>query len=122
MRLRTIGVLALVLVGVLAGVLAPGGGASADDGARAPGWRPAPDTIVAVEGGADNGFSIHHYDGTVLSPPTLSETTAECTEYDTEVQTVACQVEVETWFRDLADLQAAIAWARYDASRPRPRT
>lgn len=122
MRIRTIGVLAVTMIGVLAGVLAPGGGASADESPRAPRWTPAPDTIVAVEGDADNGFSIHHHDGTVLSPPTLSETTAECSEYDSEVQVVACQVEAETWFRDLADLQAAIAWARYDAARGRPRT
>ncbi len=121
MSLKRSGVLVLMLLGVLAGVLAPGG-ASADDGPRAPRWRPAPDTIVAVEGDADNGFTIHHHDGTALSPPTLSETTAECTEYDTEVQEVSGPVEAAPWFRALADLQAAIAWARYDASRPRPRS
>lgn len=122
---RTMGVtgaLALVVVGLVAGLLAGPGGAATGERERGPRWQPPGDTIVAVEGDADNGFTLHHHDGTTLSPPTLSETTAECSEYDTEVQVVACQVEVETWFRDLADLQAAIAWARYDASRPRPGT
>jgi hypothetical protein len=120
---RTIGAagaLAVVTVGLVAGLLAGPGDATSGERERGPRWRPAADTIVAVEGDADNGFTIHHFDGTTLSPPTLSETTAECGEYDTEVQVVACQVETETWFRDLADLQDAIAWARYDASRPRP--
>lgn len=118
MKLRTFGLLALTLL--VTGLLALAGGATAQDLPRAPRWQPADDTIVAVEGDADNGFTIHHYDGTSLSPPTLSETTAECGEYDTEVAVTACQVEVETWFRDLADLQAAITWARYDAARGRP--
>ncbi|HWJ08050.1 MAG TPA: hypothetical protein VNS46_01660 [Nocardioides sp.] len=118
MRMRTIGL--MVVTGMVTGLLALGGGASADDRPRAPRWEPAGDTIVAVEGDAELGFTIHHYDGTVLSPPTLSETTAECAEYDTVVAQTACQVEAETWFRDLADLQAAIAWARYDAGRSRP--
>ena len=118
MRMRTIGL--LVLTGLVTGLLALAGGATAQERPRAPRWEPAGDTIVAVEGDADYGFTIHHHDGTVLSLPTLSETTAECGEYDTEVARTACQVEVETWFRDLADLQAAIAWARYDAGRARP--
>lgn len=125
MGLKTIGVpgaLVTVVAALVAGVLAWPGDAASGDRERGPRWQPAGDTIVAVEGDADNGFTIHHHDGTALFPPTLSETTAECSEYDTEVQVVACQVEAETWFRDLADLQAAIAWARYDASRPRPRT
>lgn len=122
--------LALLVAGVVAGVVAglalgpangllATAGAAPGDGPRAPRWKPPADTIVKVEGDADNGFTIHHHDGTTLSPPTLSETTAECGEYDTEVAVTACQVEVETWFRDLADLQVAIAWARYDASRHR---
>lgn len=122
MGLKTIGVtgsLAVVTVGLLASILAGPGEAANGERERGPRWNPAGDTIVAVEGDADNGFTIHHHDGTTLSPPTLSETTAECSEYDTEVQVVACTVEVETWFRDLVALQAAIAWARYDASRPR---
>jgi hypothetical protein len=118
MKLRTFGLLAVTVL--VTGLLALADGASAQDGPRAPRWQPSGDTIVAVEGDADNGFTIHHYDGTSLSPPTLSETTAECGEYDTDVAVTACQVEVETWFRDLADLQAAIAWARYDAARSRP--
>lgn len=118
MRMRTITL--MVVAGLVTGLLALAGGAAAHERPRAPRWEPAGDTVVSVEGDADYGFTIHHYDGTVLSPPTLSETTAECGEYDTEVARTACQVEAETWFRDLATLQAAIAWARYDAGRPRP--
>ena len=117
MRMRTIGL--MVATGLVTALLALAGGAAAQERPGAPRWEPAGDTIVAVEGDADLGFTIHHYDGTVLSPPTLSETTAECGGYDTEVARTACQVEAETWFRDLADVQAAIAWARYDAGRPR---
>ena len=34
-----------------------------------------------------------------------------------------CRTEAETWYRDLAALQVALAWARYDAATPpgRPR-
>lgn len=121
-RIGVPGALAVVVAGLVAGLLAGPGDAATALRERGPRWQPPGDTIVAVEGDADNGFTIHQYDGTALSPPTLSETTAECSEYDTEVQAVACQVEVETWFRDLADLQTAITWARYDAARPRPGT
>lgn len=121
-RARTIGVLVLLVVGLVLAGLAGGSGAAADERPRAPRWEPPGDTVVAVDGDADLGFTIHTYDGTALSPPTLSESTAECGEYDTEVQVVACQVEVETWYRDLATLQAAIAWARYDAGPGRPAT
>lgn len=112
-------------VGVAVALAVAGGGAAAAVGAaeqapdrapaRAPGWVPPGDTVVAVEGDADNGFTIEHHDGTTLHPPTLSEATAECGEYDAEVQVAVCVAEVETWYRDLADLQAAIAWARHDA-------
>lgn len=83
----------------------------------APAWEPAPDTIVAVDGDAESGFEIRHYDGTSLYPPTMSESIAECGEYDTAVQVAVCEAETRTWFRDLAATQAAIAWARYDAAR-----
>jgi hypothetical protein len=72
---------------------------------------PAPDTIVSVTGDAANGFEITHYDGTALYPPTDSEALAECSEYDTRVDRVRCKTEVRTWYRDLADLQQALAWA-----------
>lgn len=112
--------LCLLLLALLAATLAGAGGAAAGEQPRAPRWEPAPDTIVAVDGSARLGFTIHRYDGSTLSPPTLSETTAECGEYDTPVRVATCRTEAETWFRDLADLQAAIAWARYDAVHPRP--
>ncbi|MDF9717781.1 hypothetical protein, partial [Nocardioides sp. ChNu-99] len=106
-------------VGVLAATLTAATATTAEPAARAA-WVPPGDTVVAVEGDAENGFTVHHLDGSSLHPPTLSESTAECGEYDTEVQAAVCQAEVETWYRDLADLQVAIRWARYDAAR-RPR-
>ena len=72
---------------------------------------PPGDTIVEVTGDAANGFEIRHYDGTALYPPTDSEASAECGEYDTRVARVRCRVEVRTWYRDLADLQQALDWA-----------
>jgi hypothetical protein len=73
---------------------------------------PPPDTIVAVAGDAANGFDISYADGTSIHPPTDSEAMAECSEYDTRVDRVRCRTEVRTWYRDLADLQQALAWAR----------
>ena len=72
---------------------------------------PAPDTIVAVSGGQENGFEIEYYDGSALYPPTDSEALAECGEYDTRVQRVRCRTEVKIWYRDLGDLQQALEWA-----------
>lgn len=118
---RTILATLAVTSTVAVGALATSSTATPGEHHDRPRWTPAPDTIVLVEGDADNGFTIHRHDGTTLSPPTLSETIAECSEYDAAVDVVACEVEVETWFRDLADLQAAITWARYDAGRGRPR-
>ncbi len=71
-----------------------------------------PDTIVAVEGDAANGFGIHYYDGSSIYPPTDSEAAAECGEYDTLRARVRCRTEVRTWYRDLADLQRSLAWAQ----------
>ena len=71
-----------------------------------------PDTIVAVEGDAANGFGIHYYDGTAIYPPTDSEARAECGEYDTLRARVRCRSEVRTWYRDLADLQQSLEWAQ----------
>ena len=50
-----------------------------------------PDTIVAVEGDAANGFGIHYYDGSARFPPTDSEARAECGEYDTYRARVRCR-------------------------------
>ena len=72
---------------------------------------PPGDTIVRVTGNAEEGFGIEHHDGTGLFPPTLSEALAECGEYDTKVARVRCRAEVRTWYRDLADLRQALAWA-----------
>ncbi|MFS0867281.1 hypothetical protein AB3M83_08100 [Microbacterium sp. 179-B 1A2 NHS] len=75
---------------------------------------PAPDTIVAVTGDAENGFEITYGDGSGLYPPTDSEALAECSEYDTRIDRVRCRVEVRTWYRDLAVLKQALEWAHAD--------
>lgn len=82
---------------------------------RAPGpaaaWVPPAKTVVAVEGNKADGFSIHHYDGTVLFPPTDSEARAECGEYHRRVKRVRCRTEVRIWYRDLGRLKRALRWA-----------
>src|SRR6478735_11269339 len=76
------------------------------------GRQPPPgNTIVKVTGNAANGFTIRHYDGTTISPPTDSEARAECGEYDTRLDRVRCRVEVRTWYRDLGILKRALNWA-----------
>lgn len=76
------------------------------------GWVPPDDTIVHVRGTSTSGFSVHHYDGTVLHLPTLSEATAECSEYDRRVRRVRCRAEVTTWYRDLGGTKRALRYAR----------
>ncbi|MDT9593958.1 hypothetical protein RDV89_12825 [Nocardioides zeae] len=109
-------VTALAVVGGAVALSGSAGAAEAPGAAPNRGWVPPGDTIVEVTGDAGNGFGIHHYDGSALFPPTLSESTAECTEYDTEVQVAVCIAEVETWYRDLADLQVALRWAHQSSS------
>lgn len=106
-RLRP-GLLALagLLTGLLVGLI--GVATAAGPGRVA---APPPDTIVAVEGDKANGFGIHYYDGSAIYPPTDSESRAECSEYDTRVARVRCRTEVRVWYRDLADLQQALAYA-----------
>lgn len=76
------------------------------------GWVPPDDTIVRVRGTSDSGFTVHHYDGTVLYLPTLSEATAECGEYHRRVRRVRCSAEVTTWYRDLGATRRALRYAR----------
>lgn len=75
--------------------------------ARAP--RPI---VVEVTGDAANGFEITYADGTGRYPSTDSEALAECSEYDTRVSRVRCRAQVRTWYRDLGDLQASLAYVR----------
>lgn len=97
----------LALLGGLATFVTVG---PADAGART--WRPPGDTIVRVRGNAEYGFTIRHYDGTVLHPPTDSEALAECRGYDTVRARVRCRAEVRTWYADLAELKRSLRWAR----------
>lgn len=97
--MKWIAIIALVL-----GICAGGAAVAAVD-------PPPGDTIVEVTGDAANGFEIQYYDGSAVYPPTDSEARAECSEYDARVDRVRCRVEVRTWYRDLADLQQALAWA-----------
>lgn len=68
-------------------------------------------TIVAVEGDADNGFSVFRLDGSSEHPPTLSESTAECHEHDDPTEVAVCVAEVETRFEGLADVQLSLRWS-----------
>ncbi len=68
-------------------------------------------TIVDVSGDKANGFTIEHYDGTVVYPPTDSEANAECSEYDTRVARVRCRTEVRVWYRDLRQMRLALNYA-----------
>jgi hypothetical protein len=68
--------------------------------------------IVEVEGDKANGFTLVYADGSTISPPTDSESVAECGEYDRRIDRVRCRVEVRTWYRDLGDLQRSLAWVR----------
>jgi hypothetical protein len=99
--------LTVLIVAAIVGILGCGFGVVA----VAAGGSPPGGTIVEVTGDAANGFEIQHYDGTALYPPTDSEARAECGEYDKRIDRVRCRVEVRTWYRDLADLQQALAWA-----------
>lgn len=98
---------ALALVAGSVGTALAGGAASGPSGR----WIPPHDTIVQVTGDAADGFAIHHYDGSVLYPPTDSEARAECLEYDTRIERVRCRTEVRTWHADLADMKVALRWA-----------
>ena len=103
------GYVAAVAAGVVALVVGSVGTALALPGER---WVPPDDTIVRVTGNAEEGFGIQHHDGTSMFPPTLSESLAECGEYDTKVARVRCRAEVRTWYRDLADIKDALRLAR----------
>lgn len=105
----------LVLAAVVGacGVLAATAGAGAAP--PAPAWPG--ETVVAIEGDAANGFSIHRLDGTSDHPPTLSETTAECEEYDTEVAVAVCVAETRAWFDALAEHQLSLSWALSERDR-----
>lgn len=99
----------LLLTAVLVTALGAWSGAAAATSDRAParGERPI---IVEVQGDKANGFTIVYADGSSISPPTDSESVAECGEYDKRIDRVRCRVEVRTWYRDLGDLQRTIAY------------
>jgi hypothetical protein len=101
---RTSFLAAVAVLAFLGGGLGGVAVAAGDDG-------PPGDTIVKVEGDKANGFSVFHYDGSALYPPTDSEARAECSEYDARVDRVRCRTEVRTWYRDLGDLKQALDWA-----------
>ena len=96
-------------------------------GSGAVAWASAPDavvrdpepyvppagTIVQVDGDPANGFSIKHFDGSWTYPPTDSETTAECNEYDSRIDRVRCRVRARTWFRALAGFRQTTLYYRF---------
>ncbi len=81
------------------------------DAAR-PFWTPPPDTITRIEGNKLDGFTVFHFDGSSISPPTDSEARAECDEYDRRLQRVRCRTEVRVWYDGLGDTKRALrlAW------------
>lgn len=93
-------------------------------GAAALGQQAAPDLsdspIIAVEGDAGNGFSLHRLDGTSQHPPTRSESLAECGEYDAPIDVAVCEAEVETELAWIAQVQASLHWATSDEPSPVP--
>ena len=93
-----------------AGLLTAALGSPAD--ATAPRWTPPPDTITRIEGNKANGFTVHFFDGSEISPPTDSEARAECSEYDTRLQRLRCRTEVRVWYAALGDTKRALrlAW------------
>jgi hypothetical protein len=99
---------AVALVAASVGTAMAVGDERAEPGQR---WIPPHDTIVKVAGTPEDGFAIHHYDGSVLYPPTDSEARAECLEYDTKVSRVRCRTEIATWYADLEDMKVALRWA-----------
>jgi len=100
-------VVLLVMAGVVAGLMFAGGAAFASMT-----WTPPDDTITRITGTEWDGFTIEHYDGSVLYPPTNSESIAECGEYDTRIARVRCRVEVRTWYDALGDTRRALRYAR----------
>lgn len=78
-------------------------------------------TIVAVEGDAENGFSVFRLDGSSEHPPTLSESTAECHEHDDPTDVAVCVAEVETRLEGLSDVQLSLRWAAGRRGGPGPR-
>lgn len=95
------------LVAVAAGTVFGGGMAFAGTT-----WTPPGDTITRITGTKASGFTIEHVDGSVLFPPTHTEATAECGEYDTRLARVRCRVRVRTWYDALGATKRAIRYAR----------
>ena len=102
----------VALAATVAGVLSAVVGVGAATGSAGAALPADPDTIVRVEGDAANGFGVHRLDGSATYPPTDSEARAECGEYDRFRARVRCRTEVRTWYRDLAELQRSLDWAR----------
>jgi len=108
---RLVPLLLALVLGALPGLLV-GVTTATPAGAGTRTWDPPGDTVVRVRGNAADGFTIRHYDGTVLHPPTDSEALAECGEYDTVRARVRCRAEVRTWYADLGGLKRSLRWAR----------
>lgn len=99
--------LALIAVGGLAASAAASPAATSTEPYVPPG-----DTIVHVEGDGPNGFGVEYYDGSWEFPPTVSESMAECEEYDRRVRQFRCKVSTRTWYRALAGFQETTDYYR----------
>lgn len=92
---------------VMGGLMFAGGAAVASTS-----WTPPDDTITRITGTKWDGFTIEHYGDPISYPPTSSEASAECGEYDTRIARVRCRVEVRTWYDALGDTRRALRYAR----------
>lgn len=94
---RPTAAMAVILAATAASVIAieatPARAAVARVGTNDPVW------IKSMTGGQDYGFHILWSDGTQTWTPTRSESIAECSEYDTRVERVACRATTRTEYR-----------------------
>lgn len=98
-----------LVIGLVAGL---GLGASATSTAdQRRGWVPPPKTVVSVQGNRANGFTIHHYDGTTLHPPTGSEAWTECGAHRRWAKVVRCRTEARVWYRELGKMKRSLRYA-----------
>lgn len=74
--------------------------------AREPVW------VKSITGSQDYGFHIVWSDGDQTYTPTRSETLAECGEYDTRVERVACRASTRTEYRWMGLTKRSLHHAR----------
>ena len=74
-------------------------------------WTPPAKTVVAVAGDAENGFEVHHYDGSSISVPTWPRAKWECLGHYTRIRRAQCSAEIRVRYAALDQLQVALRHA-----------